>query len=130
MLSKNDFTQKQIIVIFSYELKNLSYQNENICIKENGKIVNQISLYKIFTIFLIGEATISTKLVQKLKSFGVSLVLLRRNLELIDVIGNDMNGNILLRDKQYHIFHDEREKLLLAKLCISNKILNQELLLT
>lgn len=53
MLSKNDFIQKQIIVIFSHELKNLSFQNENIFIKEDNVIVNQISLHKIFTIFLI-----------------------------------------------------------------------------
>lgn len=129
MLAKSDFIQKQMVVIFSYELKNLSFRNENIYIEEDGKIINQISLHRVFTIFLIGDATISTRLVTKLKSFGITLVLLRNNLELIDVIGNDLNGNILLREKQYTTFRDEKERMLFAKICISNKIQNQELLL-
>lgn len=56
-------------------------------------------------------------------------MLLRKNLELIDIISNEMNGNILLRDKQYNLFHDPKIRNTIAKTCISNKIINQELLL-
>lgn len=69
MLSKPDFIEKQFLVIFSQDLNNLTFQNENICIKENDKIKNQASLHKIFAIFLIGEATITTHLIRKLKNF-------------------------------------------------------------
>ena len=86
MLTKPDFLQKQIFVIFSSELRGVRFKNENIVIEEDGKIINQGSLHKIFAIFLIGEATITTNLIRKLKSFGISLVLLRKNFELVDVI--------------------------------------------
>ncbi len=55
MLSKPDFMEKQIVVIFSYELQDCSFSNENLTIKRDGKIINQTSLHKVFCIFLIGE---------------------------------------------------------------------------
>ncbi len=69
MLSKPDFLEKQFLVIFSHDINNIRFRNENIYIEENGIIKNQVSLYKIFTIFLIGEATITTQLIKKLKNF-------------------------------------------------------------
>lgn len=69
MLSKPDFLEKQFLVIFSHDINNIRFHNENIYIEENGIIKNQVSLYKIFTIFLIGEATITTQLIKKLKNF-------------------------------------------------------------
>lgn len=53
MLSKPDFMEKQIVVIFSYELQDCSFANENLVIKREGKIINQTSLHKVFCIFLI-----------------------------------------------------------------------------
>lgn len=129
MLSRPDFLEKQIVVIFSYELRGLRFANENLIIEEDWKIIQQTSLHKVFAVFLIGEATITTQLICKLKSFSVSLVILKRNLELVDVIGDDMNGNILLREKQYALFRDKEKATHLARICISNKIQNQELLL-
>jgi len=129
MLSRPDFLQKQIVVVFSSQLRGLRFSNENLIIESDGKIIEQATLHKIFAVFLIGEATVSTKLIQKLKSFGIMLVLLRRNMELIDVIGNDLNGNILLREKQYAMFRDPNAASVLARKCVSNKIKNQEMLI-
>lgn len=129
MITRPDFLQKQILVIHSSEIKSLSFRNENICIKNNGEIQFQTSLYKVFTIFVIWEATISTKLIQKLWNFWVSLVLLKQNLELITVIWNPLAGNTLLREKQYEISKESTHKLILARNCICNKIQNQEALL-
>ncbi|MBS9783960.1 type V CRISPR-associated endonuclease Cas1 [Candidatus Gracilibacteria bacterium] len=126
MLSSPDFMQKQIVIIFSHQLRGLQFANENIIIKEDGKIIEQTSLYKVFCIFLIGEATITTKLLEKLQSFGVSLVLFRKNLRPITTIRLHTNGNIELRAKQYELFGNKKEKQKIANNCISNKILNQE----
>lgn len=60
MLSKPDFVQKSIMVIHSYDVKNIRFHNENILVEDDVKIKNQASLHKLFAIFLIGEATIST----------------------------------------------------------------------
>jgi len=130
MLTRPDFLEKQIVVIFSHQLRGLRFANENLIVEEEGKIIEQATLHKIFAVFLIGEATISTKLIQELKAFGIVLVLLKRNLELIDVIGDDMNGNILLREKQYSIFRDPESAKLFARTCICNKIGNQKALLS
>jgi CRISPR-associated protein Cas1 len=128
MLSRPDFLEKQIIVIHSYQLRGLRFANENLIIEEDGVVIEQTTLHKIFAVFLIGEATISTKLIEKLKSFGILLILMKKNLSLIDVIGDDPNGNTLLREKQYEKFEGE-EANTLARVCITNKILNQEALL-
>lgn len=129
MLSRPDFLEKQIVVIYSYQLRWLRFANENLIIEEDGKIIEQTSLHKVFSVFLIWEATISTKLIWELKSFWITLVLLKKNLELIDVIGDDMNGNILLRERQYNLFRDAEKSLNIANACIANKIQNQEILL-
>lgn len=129
MISRPDFIEKQFLVIFSYDLNNLRFHNENIIIEEDGKIKNQASLHKIFAIFLIGEATITTNLIKKLKSFWIIFILMKQNLEVIDVIGDDTNGNILLREKQYSLFKKENFGEILASHTITNKILNQENLL-
>ncbi len=104
MLSKPDFMEKQIVIIFSYELQDCLFNNENLTIKRDGQIINQTSLHKVFCIFLIGEATITTKLITKLQEFGIILVLFRQNLTPIDVIGGGMNGNTILRQQQYNLF--------------------------
>lgn len=130
MLTRPDFLEKQIVVIFSSQLRGLRFANENLIVEEDGKVIEQATLHKIFAVFLIGEATISTKLIQELKAFGIILVLLKRNMTLIDVIGNDMNGNILLREKQYSVFRDADSAGLFARTCICNKISNQKALLS
>jgi len=53
MLSAPDFKEKQVLVISSDERKGLSLRNNNVLIKEDEKIVNQISCSKIFCIFII-----------------------------------------------------------------------------
>jgi len=124
MLSYPDFVQKQIMVIFSENVRHIRFANENLVVEEDGKIIQQSSLHKIFSVFIIGEATISTKLIQQLKKFGVSLALMKRNLEVLDILGNEMNGNVILREKQYSLKGDS---LLLAQKIVENKIANQEI---
>lgn len=130
MLSKADFMEKQIVVIFSYELQDCLFNNENLTIKRDGQIINQTSLHKVFCIFLIWEATITTKLITKLQEFWIILVLLRQNLTPIDVIGNGMNGNTVLRQHQYNLFSSNNWiSWLFAQQITWNKIYNQEALL-
>lgn len=130
MLSKPDFLEKQIVIIFSYELQDCSFNNENLTIKRDGQIINQTSLHKVFCIFLIGEATITTKLISKLQEFGIILVLMRQNLTTIDVIGGGMNGNTMLREQQYSLSDSSNWKSgYFAQQITWNKIRNQEALL-
>jgi hypothetical protein len=53
MLQFPDFEEKQILFIESFDTKNINFENDNLVIKEGNVIKNKVSLFKIFTIFLI-----------------------------------------------------------------------------
>ena len=101
MLSAPDFLEKQIVVITSEQVKDLMLRNDNLLIKEKDKILNQISCFKIFCIFIIGEYTISSKLIDRLAKYQICLFCLGYNLKPKCMIGDALQGNYLLREKQY-----------------------------
>ena len=125
MLSAPDFLEKQIVVITSEQVKDLSLRNDNLLIKEDWKIKNQISCFKIFCIFIVGEYTISSKLIDKLMKYQICLYCLGYNLKPKCMIGNSLQGNYILREKQY----SNPKELDIAKQIIKNKVENQLFLL-
>lgn len=127
MMQFPDFDEKQILVIESFDVKFISFQNDNIIIKEDERIKNKLSLYKIFAIFLIGETTLTSVLIRKFQDFGVTIVLMKKNLLPYLVIGNETQGNFVLRKKQYE--KTEEEMFAIAKEIVLRKIQNQFLLL-
>ena len=127
MLSYPDFAEKQILLINSDKIKNLALQNDNLIIKdENWKILNKVSVYKIFTIFVIWDFTITTKLVNKLLEFGIWIQCLWYNLKPKFSIWSPLEWNFLLREKQYQ----NKFNLIYAKQLIFQKTSNQLKLLT
>ncbi len=127
MLSLPDFEEKQIIFIESFDTKNINFQNENLVIKENWDIKNKVSMYKIFAIFLIWETTITSVLIRKFQEFGITLVLMKKNFLPYLVIGNETQGNFILRKKQYDA--SDEEMLNIAKNIVKLKTRNQLALL-
>lgn len=123
MLQYPDFEEKQILVIESFDTKNISFQNENLVIKENWEIKTKVSLYKIFAIFLIGEVTITSILIRKFLDFWITLVLMKKNLLPYLVVWNETQGNFILREKQYKT--SEEKMLEIAKNLILIKTNNQ-----
>lgn len=123
MLQFPDFDEKQILFIESFDTKNISFENENLTIKEWNLIKTKVSMYKIFAIFLIWETTITSVLIRKFQDFGISVVLLKKNLLPYLVIGNETEGNFVLRKKQYE--KTEEEMLEIAKNIILLKTRNQ-----
>ncbi len=121
MLSAPDFKEKQILVISSDERKGLSLRNNNVLIKEDEKIVNQISCSKIFCIFIIWDFTISSKLIDKLMKYQIPIYCLWYNLKPKFMIGNTLQWNYILREKQYN----NPNELDIAKMIIKNKATNQ-----
>lgn len=123
MLQFPDFEEKQILFIESFETKNISFENENLVIKEDWDIKNKVSLYKIFTIFLIWETTLTSVIIRKFQDFWITLVLLKQNFLPYLVIGNETEGNFILRKKQYE--KTDEEMLHIAKEIILLKTKNQ-----
>jgi CRISP-associated protein Cas1 len=128
MLQLPDFKEKQIIVIRAEkgaEMPKIRFKNENIALERDGKIVNQVSCHKVFAIFIIGDATITTVLLRKALYYGISIFFLKQNLDTYAAISAIAEGNYVLRSRQYE-FTDSLD---FAKNLIKNKIFNQLTLL-
>ena len=97
MLSRPDFLHKQIITIMSQDLKHLQIKNSNMTVMHDGKLINQVSLLKIFCIYVIGECTISSRLIRQLSQHQIIIYLVTRNFKPVAVIGNSLQGNYILR---------------------------------
>jgi len=125
MLSYPDFEEKQIIIVESYDVKNLFIKNSNLASKDGVEIVNQVPLSKIFAVFVVGEVTFTSVLLKKLSQNGIMIVFMAKNYLTYCVLGGETEGNTLLREKQYF----DEQKLMKAKWVILNKIRNQIILL-
>jgi CRISP-associated protein Cas1 len=125
MLSRPDFDQKQIIFIQIDQAteKCFKFSNDNIIIYTDGKISQKASLHKIFGIYIIGQFTITSNLLEKCNKFGISLYLLKYNLETYGSFESYASANFLLRYQQYHL--SELQELAIAKNLILQKTKNQ-----
>jgi len=125
MLSNNDFSKKQIVVVFFNKGEKLSFQNDNITIKNSDdKVIHQSTCYRLFAVFVVGNTTITTGLIQRAKKFEFSIVLMSTSMRTYQILGAKKEGNTLLRAKQYSY-----ASLDAAKHIAKNKMLNQRTLL-
>lgn len=124
MIQAPDFQKRQIFFIDAIKIPGceLSLRNENIFIKTNGKTKDKIPINKLITIFILGDVTITSKLLQKISRAGASICLLRRNFETYASIKSYAEGNYLLRQRQYSI--SEKQSLEISKNIVKNKLIN------
>lgn len=121
MISAGDFSKKQIVFVFFNHGEKLSFSNDNLVVKtEEGKIKFQCTCYRLFLVFVVGNGSITTGLMQRAKKFGFTIVLLTSGLRPFQYIGAPLEGNTLLRQMQYSY-----DSLDLAKHITRNKIVNQ-----
>ncbi len=120
MLSYPDFKQKQIVFAFVSRGDKLFFRNDNIIIKNDEGIRHQSSAYKLFALFIVGNMSITTGLLQRAKRFGFSIFLMTHSFRLYGSLLSGIEGNFLLRSKQYHYKGDE-----IARYLIENKINHQ-----
>lgn len=127
MLSVQDFSKKQILFLFSNKGEKLAYKNDNIIVlDENKKIKHQSTCYRLFAIFVFGNTTITTGLIQRARKFGFSIVLFSTSFRVYQVISSVGEANSLLKQKQFTEFNNN---LVFAQKLIENKIVNQRSLL-
>lgn len=127
MLTFPDFKEKRILFV-NVEHGNtylLQLTNDNIRLIRNGEAVDQISCHIILAIFITGDLSITTALLKKLSSFGISVFFLNHNLAVKASVRSEAEGNYLLRQKQYK----SNNELSIAINIVANKIDNQELTL-
>lgn len=129
MLSLPDFKEKQILFVKAgdAEIDKIKFLNDNICLSKNGKIANRISCHKIFSLFIIGDCSLTSVLIRNCQNYGVSIFLLKNNFLNYAHLLSQADGNYLLREKQYAL--DGAQELEAAKKLVTNKIANQIFLL-
>lgn len=122
MLSEPDFKEKKIILIFSQNGDKLSFKNDNLLILDEEKnIKKQISCYKLFALFVVGGISLTSGIIPRSKKFGFSIVLFTAGFKVYSTINFSLEGNTLLRKKQYTNTNGDE----IAKQIIINKIENQ-----
>ena len=125
MLSLPDFKEKQIVFAFISHGEKLSFKNDNLIIKnENDETIHQSTCYRLFALYVVGNMTVTTGLLQRSERFGFTLVFMTYNLRVYGVWSAKTEGNFLLRKKQYN-----HASLSIASHLIKNKIENQNHLL-
>lgn len=121
MLSAADFKKKQIIFLCPREGERLTFSNDNIVVKDKeGKIKYQSTCYRLFMLCVIGNTTITSGLIQRSKKFGFSICLMSTTFKVYEVFGARMEGNTLLRKRQY-----EYDSVDIGRKIEQNKIYNQ-----
>ncbi len=126
MLTLPDFREKQILFIDirSYEGETkIKFQNDNLVFLKDGQIINRASCYKIFCVFIIGEITITSGLIKKGLSYGVSFFFLTSNFNVYAEIGAKGEANFLLRQQQYKL--SKKKELEISRFLVLNKVKNQ-----
>lgn len=121
MLNVNDFSKKQIIVLLANQGDKLSFSNDNIVVREkDGKIKHQSTCYRLFMIFIVGNISITSGLIQRSKKFGFAICLMSTTFKVYEVLGSRMEGNTLLRKHQYAYSETD-----IGRKIEQNKIINQ-----
>lgn len=129
MLTAPDFAKKQIVFIDTMSIGDcdLSFRNENIVITDREGTRDKVPLQLLVAIFLHGQTTLTTKLVEECSKNGVSLFLLNRSMKVYASVCPYAEGNYLLRQRQYAL--SSEGELCIAKNIVANKIENQLALL-
>lgn len=125
MMSVPDFREKQIILAFISRGEKFSFKNDNVIVTDaDGRVVHQSTCYRLFSLFIVGNISITSGLIQRADKFGFSIVLMTHSLRVYAVLASGAAGNVLLRRKQY-----DYGALEIAAHIVINKICNQILLL-
>lgn len=121
MLSLPDFREKKIVICFPAEGQKISFQNDNLLIKDSEEnIILQATCHRIFCLWIVGHTTLTTGILERSKKFGFSIYLLSYGFRPYGLWSSVTEGNFLLRRKQY-----DYQGLGIARHLVGNKIINQ-----
>lgn len=99
-------------------------ENENVCVKLEGKRALSVPMHLIDSVVLFGHVTCSTPMLGICAQRGVSVVLLDERGRFAARVEGPVSGNILLRQNQYRKADDPEFSLSLSKRFIAAKITN------
>lgn len=121
MLSNPEFKKKQILLVFAGNGEKISFKNDNIIVKDReNRIKHQSTCYRLFLVFVIGNVSITSGIIQRCHRFGFSICLMTPSFKVYQIIGGLTEGNTVLNRFQY-----EYAGIDIGKHIIKNKISNQ-----
>lgn len=125
MISNPEFESKQIVFVLLNEGEKIAFSNDNIIVRDKeGKIRHQSTCYRLFMLCLIGNISITNAVFKAARKFCFIIVLMSSSMKTYEILGGRMEGNVLLRRKQYAYSGLE-----LAKHILKNKVENARQLL-
>ena len=130
MFTLPDLKQKQIIFFDTTAIKGckLTFNNDSLVIGSDEKILNKISVHKILALYILGTTTLTTNIIKECSSHGISLFLLKNNMDCYASFEPIAEGNYVLKQLQYTTSPVKEFKL--AKNIVENKCSNQLRLLS
>ena len=128
MISLKGFEAKQIVFVFLQQKEKLSFKNDNLVVTTaDGKIKYQITCYRIFALFVVGHFVMTSGLIQRSHKFSFPVFLMTNSMKLYEVFGGKMEGNVVLRKRQYEYCGLEIGKHILKnKLQCQRDLLNRQ----
>ena len=118
MISLKGFEAKQIVFVFLQQKEKLSFKNDNMVVTSaEGKTKYQITCYKIFALFIVGHFVMTSGLIQRSHKFSFPVFLMTNSMKVYEMFGGHMEGNVVLRKRQY-----EYNGLEIGKHILKNKL--------
>jgi CRISPR-associated endonuclease Cas1 len=124
MFTHKDIQYRTIFVINSLEEKALRVSGGVLLLqdKKTQQTLTKFPFQKILALFIIGNATITTPLIEQCVKYGIAIVAMKANLRPVFFFSVTAEANFLLRKKQYEY---KKENLQIPKILVENKIVNQ-----
>lgn len=102
----------------------LRLDHETVRVEQDGKLVRQVPLQHLGTIVVIGGATVTPQLMQRIVADGGSLVYLTRGGRFMARVEGPVSGNVLLRRAQHAALSESQPTALIARGFIAGKLQN------
>lgn len=124
MFTHKDIEYRSIFVVNCIENKNLRVMQGELLLEntDEKKTLTKLPFQKILAIFIIGNITITTPLIDKCTRYGIPLIVMKTNFRPVFFFSITAEANFLLRKKQYEY---NKGDLLIPKVLVANKIKNQ-----
>ena len=128
MFTHKDIQYRTIFVINCIKGRNLRVRNGELLLEEEieesdkTKTLTKLPFQKILALFVIGNITITTPLIEKCHRYGVALIVVKPSFRPVFFWANSAEANYILHQRQYSL---PKEDISIAKVIVRNKIMNQ-----
>jgi CRISPR-associated endonuclease Cas1 len=124
MFTHKDINYRTVFVINCLENMSLKMRSGELLLEntQEHKVLTKLPFQKILALFVIGNISITSLLIEKCTKYGIPIVVMKQNFRPLFFFSITAEANFLLRKKQYEYC---KEDLSIPKILVANKIKNQ-----